>query len=318
MRITLNLLQIRCFDAVVREGSFRGGALALHMSQPSVSMHVAKLERTLGIKLLARTTRGSTLTEAGTAMLPHLRSVLRAEAASQQHAAAVLGNRVGRVRVAGVNSAVTGILPDAVLALATDHPELDVEVFERTSILVTEGTRDGTFDIGLAAHPVDTNIGLELEVLDRGGLMFVAHEGHPLLHRDEITRGVVAEQPFVTLRSGYSLRDIALRYLSPHLPKIVGEALNQDTVRRLVAARLGVTVLPNSTLQAVGPGKGLAAKPLSDSTEVLQVTMLHSGDLASPSTMIVADAIRTVARARFGSPTTSQHSASAQHHDSRQ
>lgn len=263
-------------------------------------MQVAKLEQALGIKLLARSTRGSDLTEAGTDMLPHLRTLLRAEASTQQHAAAVLGNRLGLVRLAGVNSAVTGLFPEAVLEVATNHPDLDVEVTEQTSVGVAEGTRDGTFDIGIAAHAVDEQTGLEREVLSEGGLMFVAHENHPLFAEATITRDRIAEEPLVTLRPGYSLRQLALRYLEPFTPKIVGEVLNQDTVRRLVAARLGVTVMPSTTLQSVVPGSGISAAPVGDSEEIIRVTMLHSGDHASPSTMIVADALRRAARRTYG------------------
>ena len=216
------MLQIRCLDAVVRKGSFRSAALELHMSQPSVSMHVAKLESSLGMKLLARSTRGSSLTEAGTEMLPCLRTLLRAEASAQQHAATVLGNRVGLVRIAGVNSAVTGLVPDAVLDVKNNHPQLGVEVTEITSVAVTEGTRDGTFDIGIAAHSLDIQLGLEQEVLAEGGLMLLAHEDHPLLGGEPITRDLVAAEPFVTLRPGYSLREVAQRYLEPHQPNIVG------------------------------------------------------------------------------------------------
>ncbi|MXX43441.1 MAG: LysR family transcriptional regulator [Acidimicrobiales bacterium] len=297
----LGLLDVRCFDAVVREGSFRRAASALHLSQPAVSVHVKKLEQSLGTQLLRRTTRGSTLTDAGTAMLPHLRSLLRAEESTQQHAAAVAGRRFGRVRVAAVNSALTGLLPEAVRMVQSDHSAFEVEVAELTSKAVADGVHDGTFDIGLAAHPVDASPQLRVETLARSGLMLVAHEDHPLLHGLPVTREIVASEPFVTLQPGYTLRDLATEYLRPYPLRIAGEALNHDTVRRLVAARLGVTIMPNMTFEIVGKGQGLGAVPLADSDDIIQLSMLHPGDLAAPATRAVSSAIRRVARRRFGS-----------------
>jgi len=75
----------------------------------------------------------------------------------------------------------------------------------------------------------------------------------------------------------------------------------EGTVRRLVAARLGVTIMPNMTFEIVGKGQGLGAVPLADSDDIIQLSMLHPGDLAAPATRAVSSAIRRVARRRFGS-----------------
>ena len=75
----LNPVQLQCLDSVVREGRSAARPAALSLSQPSVSMHVGNLERRLGVQLLQRSARGTTLTDAGRQLLPHLRAVLRAE-----------------------------------------------------------------------------------------------------------------------------------------------------------------------------------------------------------------------------------------------
>ena len=265
-------------------------------------MHVQKLERSLGTQLLRRTTRGSALTDAGAELLPHLRRLLRAEESAQQYAAAVAGKRAGRVRVAAVNSALIGLLPDAVLAVKSAHPGFDVEVAELTSHAVADGVSDGTFDIGIAAHPVDAYPNLRNEVLARSGLMLVAQDGHRLLAGPPVTRQMVSSEPFVTLQPGYSLRDIAVEYVRPDPLRIVGEALNHDTVRRLVAAGLGVTIMPRVTFEIVGKSHGLGAVPLADSDEITELSMLHPGELAAPATRTVSEAVRKVAQRRFGHP----------------
>ena len=291
--------QIRCFDAVVRSGSFRAAAELLHLSQPAVSMNVAKLERDLGVQLLRRTGRGSELTAAGTEMLPHLRGMLRAEEAAEQHAAVLQGRRVGLVRVAAVNSAVIALLPKVVQFMADEQPDLDVEVVELNSAEVNAGVLDGTYDVGVSAQPIIGPHDLDIETIaDSGELLVVAHPDHPVFEAPSLTRAVVAREPFVVLREGYTLRQLVLRYLEPHHARIVGEALNHDTVRRLVRAKLGITLMPRVTFEATGDDTDLSGRPVDDNAERTQLRLIRRED-AAPASGIVAGAIRYEARARF-------------------
>ena len=126
----LNLVQLQCLDSVVREGSFRGAAAALSLSQPSVSMHVANLEQRLGVQLLKRSARGTSLTDAGKQMLPHLRSVLRAEEAARQQAISLRGEMEGRVRIGAVSGALSTVVPEAIHLTLDRYHTLTFEVFQ--------------------------------------------------------------------------------------------------------------------------------------------------------------------------------------------
>jgi len=271
-------------------------------------MQIRTLERQLGVQLLRRSPRGSTLTEAGTEMLPHLRALLRAEEAAKQHASALIGNRGGKVRVAGVNSAVVGLLPDAIRETTEKHPELDVEVAELTSAEVREGVYDGTFEIGLPADTIQhlerlgivDRPGIASEILTEGPLMLVARHDHQILKAPIIDRALVAQEPIVTLRPGYSLREFTLEYLAGCSPRIVSEVLNHDTVRRLVAVGLGVTIMPQMTFEVVSDFTGeLAARSLADSHVRACLSLLHPGNDAPPTTRALTSAIRKAARRRF-------------------
>lgn len=293
--------QIKSLDAVVRHGSVRAAAAALYLSQPSVSIHIAKLERQLGFLLLHRSARGSVLTEAGQRMLPHLRSVLRAEEAARQQASGLVGGRARLVRVAGINSAIIGLLPDAVVSARERIPRLEVEVAEVTAGAVREGVNDGTYDIGLAADSGhEPPAGITSEELARGPLLLICASSHRLKARRSIHRADVAAEPLITLAPGYTLRNIMLEYLAGYSPRIACEALNQETVRRLVAARLGVTLFPQHTFEALGGfTDDLAARPLADSSYQASLWLLHRGAEAAPATAALVDSIRQVARQRF-------------------
>ena len=245
----LNPVQLQCFDSVVREGSFRGAAAALSLSQPSVSMHVGNLERRLGVQLLQRSARGTSLTDAGKQMLPHLRSVLRAEEAARQHAVSLRGEMEGRVRVGAVAGAMAALLPEAIRMTLDSHSSLAFEVFQMTAGDVHDRVLDGTIDVGLMMDYVSTEFPeLRAEMLAHGPVMFVARRGHHLLEQRSVTRREVAAEPLVLLTPGHLLRDRTLEFFSGYNLRIVGQADNHEAVRRLVAAGVGVTLMPWMTL----------------------------------------------------------------------
>ena len=245
----LNLVQLQCFDSVVREGSFRGAAVALSLSQPSVSMHVGNLERRLGVQLLQRSARGTSLTDSGRRMLPHLRSVLRAEEAARQQAVSLRGEMEGRVRIGAVSGAISALVPEAVRLTMDRHNELAFEVFQMTANDVHDRVLDGTVDVGLLVENATAEFpDMRAELLTHGPVMFVAPRGHHLLRRDAVTRQEVAAEPLILLTPGHLLRERTLEFFSGYNLRIVGEADSHEAVRRLVAAGIGVTLMPWMTM----------------------------------------------------------------------
>ena len=290
----LNPVQLQCLDSVVREGSFRGAAAALSLSQPSVSMHVGNLERRLGVQLLQRSARGTSLTDAGTEMLPHLRSVLRAEEAARQRAASLRGAIEGRVRIGAVSGALAGLVPEAIHRTMEIHSELVFEVFQMGADKVHDRVLDGTVDVGLLVD--DTRIkfpDMRAELLTQGPLMFVARKGHRLLRQHSVTRKEAAPEPWILLTPGHVLRERILEFFNGYNLRIVGESDSHETIRRLVSTGLGVTLMPWMTLSH-NPGvpTDLRGVPVSDITGKPGLWLIYLPQHLSRATEILIDSIR--------------------------
>jgi len=113
------------FREVARRGSLSAAATALGWTQPAVGQHIQRLERDLGLALALRSTRGITLTEAGTRLLSHADAVASRLAAAGQEMDALRTLRTGRLRIAAFPSAAATLIPPALARLAAAAPGLD-------------------------------------------------------------------------------------------------------------------------------------------------------------------------------------------------
>ena len=290
----LNPVQLQCLDSVVREGSFRGAAAALSLSQPSVSMHVGNLERRLGVQLLHRSARGTSLTEAGKQMLPHFRTVLRAEEAARQQAVSLRGEMEGRVRVGAVSGALATLVPEAIRRTLDRHSSLAFEVFQMTAGQVQDRVLDGTVDVGLLLDYTNAEFpDMRAELLTHGPVMLVARRGHHLLRQRSVTRREVAKEPIILLSQGHLLRERLLEFFSGYNLRIVGEADSHEAIRRLVVAGVGVTLMPWMTLSH-NPGVpgDLWGVPMSEIEAQPGLWLLHLDQHLSRATETLIAAIR--------------------------
>src|SRR3954453_20311616 len=122
----LDVNRLRVIDAVARHGSVTAAAKELHYSQPSVTHHLGRLESETGAQLVQRVGRGIRLTPAGRLLADRAAEIIGRIDAAGAELSAHVGLNAGRVRLAGFSSAVGSLVPQAVAALATRHPGLQV------------------------------------------------------------------------------------------------------------------------------------------------------------------------------------------------
>lgn len=153
----MELRQLRYFLAVVEEANFTRAAAALHVAQPGVSAQIRQLERELGQRLLDRSGRSVTVTEAGAAVLPYARAALAAVDGMRQTADEFAGLLRGRVTIGLVSGAATHEY-DVASVLADfhdDHPHVEIALTEDTSDRMLADVREGRLDIALVGLAED-------------------------------------------------------------------------------------------------------------------------------------------------------------------
>ncbi|MFF5209454.1 LysR family transcriptional regulator [Streptosporangium sp. NPDC000396] len=242
----LDVVRLRVLAAVARHGSVTAAARELHYSQPSVSHHLAKLEAETGAKLIQRVGRGIRLTEAGRLLAERAIEIIgRIDSASAELSAHV-GLRAGRVRLAAFPSALGTFVPEAAALLARDHPGLELRLTETEPPEALRMLRAGYVDVAVIFRYDDTAPeadGIRLAHLldDPSYLITPGRTGDLFSHRDSRWIGGCD-------RCRSHLLDLCDR--AGFEPEIAFTTDDIVAVQALVAAGMGVTVLPGLALQA--------------------------------------------------------------------
>jgi DNA-binding transcriptional LysR family regulator len=237
----VDLEHLRTLAAVADHGSLTAAARSRHLTQPALSQHVKALEEELGVALLHRRSRGVTLTEAGRAALRQARVVLAAVDAVRAEAAEVRGLRRGTLRLGATDAAATGVLPSAFARFHRRHPGIDVavEVHATGDLLVR--LQEGRLEFGLCTLPVEApDLVTEPLLTETLGLVAPRRAG------GLAPGSLLAEHPFIAYPSGSITRRLvdAAFAAAGLVPRPVMEIGRPSVMLRLVAAGLGVSVLP--------------------------------------------------------------------------
>jgi len=248
----MELRHLRYFIAVAEELHFGRAAQVLGISQPPLSQQIQALEQEVGARLFERTNRRVELSEAGRLFLQEARLVLaQVDKAADVARRAQLGE-LGELKIGFTSSApFNSSIPQAIFAFRQAFPAVHLNLQEMSSTEVAESLVDESIQVGLM-RPLPLPDSLSVVELMREPLVAVLNAGHPLVAGSE--RGLhlaqLAQEPFVffprTYGSGLYAQLLNLARdagFSPHFAQEAGEAM---TIIGLVAAGLGVSVLPAS------------------------------------------------------------------------
>jgi DNA-binding transcriptional LysR family regulator len=248
----MELRQLRYFVAVAEELHFRRAAARLHMSQPPLSHQIRLLEEELGCELLSRTRRRVELTPAGDAFLRDARAVLADLDRAARSARRIQEGQTGLLRVSFAGSALLSLVPRVVQRLGVLHPEIDIELRERSTSDQVRALAAGITDLGLAPLPV-SDPGLDVEILAREPTVAAVPAAHPLARSRRLTLRRLAEHPFVLFpreqAPGY--HDLLMTAITSAgtPPRVIQQAAETQTIMGLVAAGTGVSLVPASVQQ---------------------------------------------------------------------
>ena len=242
------------FRSAARAGSLTAAARELATTQPAVSQQLRLLEREVGVPLLLRGARGVTLTEAGQRLLVQADAVASHLHQADEELAALTQLRTGRVRLVAFPSAAATLVPDALHALAVEHPGVSVEMVESEPPEATAALRRGDADVAVVFDYSDQGVPTAPDDVDT--LAWVPLGDEPV--RLVMARGAalsdaqLADQTWIAgcPRCRGHLVESCRR--AGFEPRISFESDDYVVVQNLVARGLGVTGLPALALRAYG------------------------------------------------------------------
>lgn len=282
----MELRHLRYFVVVAEELNFTRAAARLHIAQPPLSQQIRALEEQLGVALFERSKRRVALTDAGQRYLQHVRRILAEVEQAADDARRAARGEVGELRVGFTSSLpFTTLLPGLISDYRHHYPQVQLTLREMFTAQQFEALRDERLDVGFVRfHGPENPPDLLLREIHRDPLRLVINARHPLAAQPQVSLEQLHGESFITYPAGVGTGlNVQVRQLclaAGFEPKVVQEAREATTQIGLVAAGLGVALLP-SPLECVQLSE-VRYLPLSDDGAYLSLALATRPGPPSP------------------------------------
>ena len=284
----MELRHLRYFVAVAEELHFRRAAERLHVAQPAVSEQVRKLEAELGVRLLERTQRSVSLTDAGAAMLEEGRRVLIQADAAQRAARHAHERAIGRLRIGYLPDALPAAVPRLLRRFSGMAPGIRVSLETGGARRLLEDVREQRIDIAVACLPAPV-AGLRVVPIGEEGTVIALPEGHPCANEPEVALAGLGNTRLVQLARTINpafhdsvLGACGAAGIAPAIVEIAEPAV--EHVLLAVASGAGAALLPASA-EARFATPGVRFRPLAPPEPSCEVAVVARKE---PSTTTAA------------------------------
>ncbi len=253
----LSVSRLRVLREVARQGSFSGAAEALSYTQSAVSQQIANLEAEAGLTLLERRPGGVRPTVAGQTLLEHAEGILARLEAAEAELSAIAGLRGGRLRMASFPTAGSSLMPLAIANFRGAYPEVELTLAEGEPEQIGPRLRAGEFDLALlfsfgpdGEHEQDRLSRFELL---EDPMYLALPRDHQLAGRRELRLGDLRGEAWVqTSQASPCARHVVrICHAAGFEPNVAFESDDYQTVQGLVAAGVGVALIPDLALSVV-------------------------------------------------------------------
>ncbi|MBX3501003.1 MAG: LysR family transcriptional regulator [Alphaproteobacteria bacterium] len=259
----LRLDQLHTFTRVIELGGFSAAAERLGISQPAVSLQVRQLEKRLGVRLVERVGKRAMATDSGRRLLAHAGRIEEAVGAALDDLAAYGDGAFGRVRIGTGATASIYLLPPILRDLRRRFPALEITVTSQNTIDVLKALEGNAVDIGLVTLPAPGRAFAVTPLLDDDFVAIAPAEGEPLPRT--VTAAQLARRPLILYETAGNTRRLTDAWFTRagvH-PTPVMDLGNVEAIKQLVAAGLGVAVLPGSAIRRRGERLPITTHTLS-------------------------------------------------------
>ncbi|XID95231.1 LysR family transcriptional regulator [Paenibacillaceae bacterium WGS1546] len=251
--MALNVHQLHIFYTVAERGSFSAAALALHMTQPAVTMQVQALEERFGTKLLNRTTKRLELTEAGHRLLPQARKAVELMRDTDEMMMQYAEDLKGRLQFAASLTMGEYVLPRLLGPFLRKFPELSIDMKVMNTTEIIDAVAHQGLDFGIIEAPCDVP-GLDAEPVMDDELLLIAPADHPFAAKEQVTLEEAIREPLVLREKGSGTRQIMEDELLRHgvtedRLRVVSEFGSTGAVKSAVEAGLGLSLLSIWTIK---------------------------------------------------------------------
>jgi DNA-binding transcriptional LysR family regulator len=297
----LNVQRLKVLREVAEQGSFSAAADALSYTQSAISQAVARLEDETGVTLIERDRRGVRPTAAGAALIGHTEGILARLEAAESDVAAIAGVRGGRLRMASFPTAGATLMPVAIATFRASHPDVELNLVEGEPKDIVPRLRAGEFDLALVYE-----FGGAIESLGAGMRRFellddpiraALPRGHRLARGQTVRLGDLRGESWVQTSASTPYARYVVRscHAAGFEPRVSFESDDFQTVQGLVAAGVGVALIPQLALSSLR--EDVVIRPLHPRGPIRGVlAATPRGAAVMPAVATMVDVLRSAAR----------------------
>ena len=258
----MNIRDLEYLVALAEHKHFRRAADACHVSQPTLSGQIRKLEDELGIILLERTSRKVLFTQSGLLLVDQAKTVLREVKLLKEMASNQGKEMTGPLHVGVIPTIGPYLMPHIVPALQNAFPDLELFLYESQTHQLLEQLETGRLDCAIVASVRETEPFIEVPLFKERMLLAVA-ENHPWAKEQTIPMSMLKDREMLMLDDGHCLRNQALGYCFTAGAKENShfQATSLETLRNMVAANAGMTLMPELAVLSEGERGGVKYLP---------------------------------------------------------
>jgi LysR family transcriptional regulator, hydrogen peroxide-inducible genes activator len=247
----MEMHQLRYVVAVARAGNFSRAAEQCHVSQPSLSQQIQKLEDELGQRLFDRMKRAVKLTPHGEALLPRAIRILEETDAAKREAADAQHLLRGTLTFGVLPTIAPYLLPAALAEFTRKFPGVEILVQEDTTARLLNLALRYEIDFALASQPIQDDR-FEVRDLFAEELLLALPPGHPLTRKRAVSASDLEGERLIVMKEGHCLGDQVLNFCDRrHVrPSISFRSAQLETVQALVCSGLGISLIPAMAAQS--------------------------------------------------------------------
>ncbi|HLI94706.1 MAG TPA: LysR family transcriptional regulator [Candidatus Baltobacteraceae bacterium] len=248
----MELQQLEYFRVVARTEHVSQAAEELGITQPALSRAISRLERDLGVALFDHRGRSVKLNRYGKAFLRHIERALGALQDGRREITDLADRDAGVIAFGFAHALGTTVVPDLIASFRQQHPRARFQSLQNASHIILEELEAGDVDLALVSPVPPTSDRIESMELASEELFLVVPHDHRFARRASVKLAELHDDTFVCLREGYGLRTLTDHFCEQagFTPKIAFEGEEIATLRGLVAAGLGLAIIPAASSPA--------------------------------------------------------------------
>ncbi|NMO94469.1 cidABC operon transcriptional activator CidR [Paenibacillus lemnae] len=274
----MDIRHMQYFLEVARHRSFTKAAETLYITQPTISKTIRNMEDEWGVTLFYRQGKKVELTDAGRIMYQQAQQMVEAFQQMSYELEDLMELRRGHLVIGLPPMIGSSFFPVVIGQFHQKYPQITIQLIEDGAKKVEMDVESGLIDIGVAVLPVREELFHYYSFIEEN-LKLLLHPSHSFAARDSVSLKELAEEPFVLFREDFTLHDRIIRECvqAGFEPKVVYESSQWDLISGMVAANLGIALLPETICQEIDASR-VAIVPLDHPSIPWQLGMIWRKD----------------------------------------